>query len=368
MSDYYIGLMSGTSMDAIDAALVSIDDNHTQLIKSHNHPLPESVTNKLHALIACGKDARLDDCMTLDVELGQLFADAVIALLTDSGIQANQIKAIGSHGQTAYHHPEGMHPYTLQIGDPNIIAEMTGITTVADFRRRDLCVGGQGAPLAPAFHQFAFHSDTENRAIINIGGIANISVLPADNNLPIYGFDTGPGNTLLDQWAMKYLGKSMDLNGEFARSGTCNNELLLQLLSDDYFSSPIPKSTGREYFNLKWLNKNMGLEKISPEDIQATLTELTIQSISMAIKEHAPAVQHIYVCGGGSHNPLLMSGLQRASGLPVDDSSSCGIGPDWVEAVAFAWLASKTLNAQPANLPSVTGARSKVILGGIYPG
>jgi len=366
MPEYYIGLMSGTSVDAVDSVLIDFDNNKGSLVQHRNHPIPEPLKEKIHTVCSQGKQATLHDCATLDIELGGLFADAVKQLLEQSGLMPSDIQAVASHGQTVFHHPDGLPAYSVQLGDANIIAEKTGITTVADFRRRDMAAGGQGAPLVPAFHQHAFQVAHENRVILNLGGIANITILPADSHHQVSGFDTGPGNTLLDQWALKYLNQAMDINGDFAASGICNEELLRQLLSDDYFSRPAPKSTGREYFNLKWLHKNLGLEKYNAEDIQATLAELTIKSISMAIQSAAADTNHVFVCGGGSHNPVLMNGLQRTLGLPVDDTSACGIHPDWVEAMAFAWMAKRTLARQSSNLPTVTGARSETILGAVY--
>ncbi len=368
MPEYYIGLISGTSIDAIDTVLIGMKgDGKPEIISSLASPIEESIRVPLHALIKQGADATLGQLTKLDVMLGRLFAGAVQQLLKQAGLTGPQIKAIGSHGQTVFHQPEVGTPTSIQIGDPNLIAEITGITTVADFRRRDMAAGGQGAPMVPAFHQAVFHSDSEDRVVVNIGGIANITVLPKDGNQPVTGFDTGPGNTLMDLWTLKFLNQTMDRDGQFAEKGVVNNELLEQLLADNYFSRPAPKSTGREYFNLSWLLKNFGPTKTRPEDTQATLCELTAVSVMQAIKKSAPDTQRILVCGGGSHNPLLMSRMHKLGGdIIFDNTSMAGIDPDWVEAAAFAWLACKTLEGNSGNLPSVTGARSECVLGGIY--
>lgn len=369
MPEYYIGLISGTSIDAIDAVLIGMKgDDNPEIISSLASPIEESIRVPLLALIKQGGDATLERLSTLDVMLGRLFAGTVQQLLKQAGLNGSQIRAIGSHGQTVFHQPGGETPTSIQIGDPNLIAEITGITTVADFRRRDMAAGGQGAPMVPAFHRAVFYSDSEDRVVVNIGGIANITILPKDGNRPVSGFDTGPGNTLMDLWTLKFLNQTMDRDGQFAGRGMVNNELLEQLLADSYFSRPAPKSTGREYFNLKWLLKNFGPAKTKPEDTQATLCELTAISIMQAIKESAPDTQRILVCGGGAHNPLLMSRMRElGGGIIIDDTSIAGIGPDWVEAVAFAWLARNTLQGRAGNIPTVTGARSEVVLGGIYP-
>lgn len=367
--EYYIGLMSGTSIDAIDAALVEISGEQTRLAGFINHPLPEEVTAQLHRFIQSGAEARLNEYSRLDVIMGHLFADAIAALLKTYQLDAAQVTAIGSHGQTLYHQPDGDTPTSLQIGDPNIIAQQSAITTVADFRRRDIAAGGQGAPLVPGYHQAMFHSIDEDRCIVNIGGIANITILPADPEKPVYGFDTGPGNTLLDQWVMQQQGKTMDTDAIFAKQGKAHQDLLHQLLSDPYFSQAIPKSTGREYFNLNWLEHYTARLNLRPEDIQATLCELTATSIVNAIMEVAGDTQQLLVCGGGAHNPEIMRLLRnKATHCSVDSTSTYGIDPDHVEAMAFAWLAYKTIKGHTGNITSVTGAQSNAILGGIYPG
>lgn len=367
----FIGLMSGTSMDAVDAALVDFGDDPPVLRESAGLPLPAELR---HALLTLHRshDNTLEQLTRLDVEVGRLFAAAVHTLLGKTGVGADQVIAIGSHGQTVYHQPSGLYPASVQIGDPNLIAELTGITTVADFRRRDIAAGGQGAPLVPAFHSAVFRSAEKARVILNIGGIANITVLPAGQGQPVSGFDTGPGNALMDSWAMEHLGTPRDEDGHWAASGTVNNRLLAALLDDPYFALPPPKSTGREHFHLEWLHdamENTGLESLPPQDVQTTLCELTATSITRAISGFAPQAQQVLVCGGGVHNKTLFQRLAALnSTLEIAPTTAFGIDPDWVEAMAFAWLAKQTLEGKPGNLPSVTGARREVALGGIYPG
>ena len=372
----YIGLMSGTSMDGIDAVLVSFENEKTNLIATHTISIPEKTKSNLKILMR-GEDINLKLLGETDTQLGKLFADAVLQLLKNSGFSAEKITAIGSHGQTIYHAPNHDHPFTLQIGDVNIIAALTKITTVADFRRRDIALGGQGAPLVPAFHEYLFSnrgkgSGIRDQSVVNIGGIANITYLPTDNTKSIIGFDTGPGNTLLDRWCEKHRNLSCDLNGDWARSGKIIPELLEKLLDDDYFKKPFPKSTGREYFNLDWLHQkippNPPFSKggIAPQDMQATLTELTAKTIADAILTHTHT---IWLCGGGTYNTFLIERLQHH--LPrhtIKSTSEMGIDPQWMEATAFAWLAKRTLEKKSGNCKSVTGASQQSILGGVYYG
>lgn len=367
MPEYYIGLMSGTSIDAVDAVLVNLENNHVDLIESYAHPIPEDLEKKIISVCNQGKQATLNDCASLDNELGNLFADVVNKLLKQARLQPQDIMAIASHGQTVFHNPNEKPAYTVQLGDANIIAEKTGITTVADFRRRDMAAGGQGAPLVPAFHHAVFHSTNENRVIVNIGGIANITILPANNKQPVNGFDTGPGNTLLDLWAMKNRNQAFDQDAQFAIKGKTNQNLLDRFFNDPFFKQVPPKSTGRELFNIKWLLSHKGAATLNPEDVQKTLCELTARSIYQAILTYAPDTQRILVCGGGCHNPLLMSLLNDLSDpIPVATTDYLNLNPDWIEAIAFAWMAQRTLNQCSSNLPAVTGARSETILGAIY--
>ena len=367
----YLGLMSGTSVDGIDAALVSLSDGKPPLLTAtHAHPIPATIRDEIQALMRTGAN-EVERMGELDMALGELFAAAANAVIKKSGLAPKDIRAIGSHGQTIRHRPRAAHPFTLQIGNPSVIAERTGITTVADFRARDIAAGGQGAPLAPAFHRHVFHSPQRHRVIVNIGGIANITCLPADAAQPVTGFDTGPGNTLLDQWIRHRQGRSHDDNGQWAAAGRASNELLEQLLADPYFAAPPPKSTGREHFNIEWLQGHLKRLAAPPADadVQATLMQLTAGTIAGAIRRFLPETQEAYVCGGGAHNRALMAALaDNLSGIRVATTEALGLPPDWVEAAAFAWLAYQALQGQPGNVPSVTGAKRAVILGGIYPG
>ncbi len=355
-------------MDAVDAALVQFTDDTPELLAKYNQPLPSALRTELLSLGQPGFD-ELNCAARLDSSLARLFAEAVHSLLEKSGMSAHQIRAIGSHGQTIRHAPEGNEPFTVQIGNPNLIAELTGITTVADFRRRDMAAGGQGAPLAPAFHGAFFRHPNEHRSIVNLGGMANITILPKDPQQPVTGFDTGPGNALLDAWAYKHLGTPMDRDGVWGNQGEIVTDLLAHCLADPYFHLPPPKSTGREYFNREWLENCLAAQKKSapPADVQATLIELTARSVADAIKNVAKETQRVLVCGGGVHNAALMTNLRKQfSKIPVESTAVYSVDPDYVEAVGFAWLAKRRLDNQPGNLPEVTGARGLRILGGIY--
>lgn len=364
MSELYIGLMSGTSADGIDAALVDFSQPQPNVMATHYESYSASLRQKILALCQKGED-EIQRLGELDIMLGQQFAHAVKALLHKESIPAHRIKAIGSHGQTIRHAPAH---FTLQIGDPNIIAVETGITTVADFRRKDIALAGQGAPLVPAFHHYALFSPQINRAIVNIGGIANVTLLPQTTPTSIVGFDTGPGNVLIDAWVHQHRQTLHDAEGAWAAQGNVHPELLTQLLADDYFQLAPPKSTGREYFNLPWLQNYLhSFKHCAPVDVQATLVELTARSIIAAVQKYLSHGE-ILVCGGGTHNVFLMNRLQSLA-HPVFSLASTqkyGVNPDWVEATAFAWLARQTLNRQPGNLPCVTGAKYAVTLGGIY--
>jgi anhydro-N-acetylmuramic acid kinase len=364
--DYYIGLISGTSMDGIDATLVSFDGTSVSLLSALEFNYPAELRIRLLHAVRSPKTCTVDIIGELDRQIGECFRDAAIALINKAGADTKNIRAIGSHGQTLRHQPDRPHPFTLQIGDPTIIAAGTGITTVADFRRADVARGGQGAPLAPLFHEFLFRERSEQRVVLNIGGIANITVLPADA-ANVIGFDTGPGNTLLDAWIGMHRGNSYDKNGAWASKGTPNEELLNRLLADPYFHAAPPKSTGFEYFNLDWLSA-AGVGGLAAVDVQATLCMLTAQSIAAAIRSVSPDTSEVYVCGGGIHNLELIRTLESA--LPEAkflSTATAGLDPDWVEAAAFAWLAKRTLEGLPGNMPTVTGASKAAILGAIHP-
>ncbi len=357
----YLGLISGTSADGIDAALVRVEP-HIEVLAAHTHALPDERRARLLALACSEATVKLDDFGHLDAAIGACFADAALALLRDAGVEASAVAALGSHGQTVCHRPDGPYPFSLQIGDPNVIAERTGIVTIADFRRADLATGGQGAPLLPALHAAALADPATPRAILNLGGIANVSLLIPGQ--PVLGFDTGPANCLMDAWSLRQRGTPRDEGGAWARSGRSNTALLEYLLGDPYFSTPPPKSTGREVFNLDWLDARLP-QGLAPADVQATLLQLTARSVADALRSHE--IRELYACGGGVHNDALMDALRLA--LPkvkVDTTAALGLDPDFVEAVGFAWLARARLQGLPGNLPSVTGARGPRVLGGIY--
>jgi anhydro-N-acetylmuramic acid kinase len=366
MTELFIGLMSGTSMDAVDAALVDLSETSPSLKCVISWPIPVDLRDALLELCGGAGLDELDRMGQLDVQMAQLFAEATNELLRAAQVTAAQVSAIGSHGQTVRHRPTAPKPYTLQIGDPNTIAELTGITTVADFRRRDMAAGGQGAPLVPAFHEALLRSEREDRVVVNIGGIANVTTLPADRQQPVNGFDTGPGNVLLDTWAYQHLGTRRDEDGLWAARGEVNSDVLERMLKDPYFHQPPPKSTGREYFHLEWLQRHLE-PGLLPQDVQATLSELTAATIAAAVRQYAPNTRRLLVCGGGVHNYDLVRRLQSRVGDCVAESTAAhGLDPDWVEAMAFAWLAKRTLAGKTGNLPAVTGARHEVVLGGIY--
>jgi anhydro-N-acetylmuramic acid kinase len=361
---YYIGLMSGTSMDAIDAALVEFN-NKTTLKFYREYPIDNSIRHQVRLI---NEKSDLGHIADLDHELGHLFAKAVNDLLEEAEVKPKQVKAIGNHGQTILHKPNTTHKTSIQISDPNIICAETGITTVADFRRMDMAYGGQGAPLASAFHQYQFQQHNKATVILNIGGIANITLLP-NNDSEIIGFDTGPGNGLLDDWIQLNKDEEYDKDCEWASSGNVNNALLMQLLNDEYFSLPAPKSTGREYFNLDWLKGHLLKHdsEISAEDTQATLLMLSATTISDVISKYAKDYNEVLVCGGGAYNLLLMKTLQDLlPNINISTTEKYGLGPDCIEAVTFAWLAKQRIENKTSNLPSVTGANKDVILGGVY--
>ena len=362
-SNYYIGLMSGTSMDSIDAALVEIKKNKLKLIDTYAHPIDEALRNEISALCEPG-DNGVVRLGTLGVKLGRLLAHSVHELLNKAGLKPHDIAAIGSHGQNIRHMPNSEYPFTLQIGDPNIIAAETGITTVADFRRRDVALGGQGAPLTPAFHQFLFQNFKGTQWVLNIGGISNVTLLRPEKE--VIGFDTGPGNTLLDAWCYQHSGKRFDDNGKWAQSGTINKALLQLFLDDSFFKKLPPKSTGLEYFNSKWVTQHLRQfgEHLTPEDIQATLTELTTMSIAETLQQHS--AEHIWVCGGGTKNRYLMERLQQQCMTNILSTDVVGIPTDWIEAAAFAWFAYQTQHHLTSSIPSVTGAKEAAVLGAVY--
>ncbi len=367
MSDYYIGLMSGSSINAVDAALCEFHQNSVSLIATHSLAIPASIQAAVRDLIEPSYD-EIHRLCALDRKIAKLFAQAAIELIDKTTISLHEIQAIGSHGQTIRHLPLGDYGYTLQIGDPNTIAAETGITTIADFRRKDVALGGQGAPLACGFHEFLLRDGVENKVVLNIGGIANITVLPKNFSQNMIGFDTGPGNTLMDYVARKKLNRDYDPNGEIARNGKIDEAFLHLLLSDEYFSRAFPKSTSTDYFSASWLDAKIPAS-ISIPDILATLAELTALTITNAIEKTFPEAESIWLCGGGTHNYFLRERLKKLNkSRQINDTASVGIDVEWVEAAAFAWLAKQTLEKKPANCPSVTGANQVTVLGGVYCG
>jgi len=369
MAEYYLGLMSGTSMDGIDAALVDLQKNQPELTCARTLAWPDAIQQQLTRMVNHPETVSLHTLGQLDAAVGETFAEAARAIIREAGINAKDIHAIGSHGQTLFHAPDSKPAFSYQCGDPNRIAEITGITTVADFRRRDIAAGGQGAPLVPAFHQAVFAAPDQARAVLNIGGMANLTLLPG-GHAPVSGFDTGPGNVLMDVWCRKHLDEAHDMNGEWATSGKCLPKLLDILLEHAFLKLAPPKSTGREIFCEVFLDKQLGRLATEQEavDVQRTLLEFTVKTICDAVKTYADSTRQLLVCGGGVRNTFLMQRLAASlKGIDIASTEAFGLHPDWVEAVAFAWLAKQTLNGQPGNLPSVTGASHPVILGAIYP-
>lgn len=360
--------MSGTSIDGIDAALLEITDEGMRVQAALCREWPDALQRRLRRLAEEYQHIGLVELGQLDTSAAREFAHAAQELMRINHLQPGDIRAVGSHGQTVLHQPHGAAPFTMQIGDPNVIAERLGIDVVADFRRRDLAAGGEGAPLMPAFHAAAFGMPGELRAVVNIGGIANVTLLPADAD--VTGFDTGPGNCLLDSWARRHLQQAYDADGAWGATGTVVTELLARLLSEPYFARSPPKSTGRDTFSDDWLERAFTGLSLAPADVQATLCELTGQTIANAMRSGPgsdPA--RVLVCGGGAFNADLMARLARL--LPqsqVGTTAAIGIAPEHVEAAGFAWLAHRYVSGLAGNLPSVTGARHPVPLGALYRG
>jgi anhydro-N-acetylmuramic acid kinase len=364
-SALYLGLISGTSADSIDAALVSFDQGIPRVRATYAHPWPPSLRERMLALMQDESALDLDAFGRLDVEIGCCFAEAALQLLQRHGVSTQAVRAIGSHGQTVRHRPTGGYPFTLQIGDASVIAERCGIDVVAEFRRADIAAGGQGAPLLPALHAMVLARKDGARVVLNLGGIANITVLGTDGT--VSGFDTGPANGLMDAWCLRHRGEPYDRDGDFAGEGGVDSALLDALLADPYFALATPKSTGREHFHLGWLVAHARASEISPADVQATLLELTARSVAEAIAQHAATTADVLVCGGGTHNRRLMQRLaELLAPRVVRSTAEHGIDPDFLEATAFAWLARQRLFGLPGNLPAVTGARGPRVLGAIY--
>jgi anhydro-N-acetylmuramic acid kinase len=362
--EFYIGVMSGTSMNAIDAALVSFDDSTRATIHARlSADYPESLLRRLRSAASRPAETNLIETSALNIAVAQSFATIILNLLDDAHIEPKLVRGIGSHGQTVLHLPDGAEPFSLQLGDPGTLAAATGMTVVADFRNTDIALGGQGAPLVPAFHRYMFGDPSEDRAVVNIGGIANVTLLPANGDTT--GYDTGPGNVLLDEWCREANDAPYDDQGNWAAGGEVDATLLATLRGDAYFVAAAPKSTGTDYFNLKWLKQKLlhCTPQPSRQDTQATLSELTALEIAQPLKN----MGEVAICGGGAFNADLMTRLQRA--LPdshIATTEQWGIDPAWVEATAFAWLARERMAGAPTNIPTVTGASASVSLGGIY--
>lgn len=364
--ELYVGVLSGTSMDGVDCVIVDFSSPLPALVAFHTEPIPQPLRQSILQL--CNDThVSLQMLGETDVAIGKIFAAGINHLLQENRLDPANIVAIGSHGQTVKHHPFGQDAFTLQIGDPNTICAITGIDVVADFRRKDIAAGGQGAPLAPMFHQEFFGTHASRRAVVNIGGISNVSLLQ-QGDLPLIGFDTGPGNVLMDTWIGLIQDKPYDHDGNWADSGKVDQQLLDSMMQDPFFKLPAPKSTGRELFNLPWFMGHLdAFSSISDSDVQATLLELTARSIAESIDWAAEQISEIILCGGGAHNRALVRRLQALlQPLPVMTSGNAGLSPDWVEGVAFAWMARKTCRGEPIDGRTVTGASQPCLLGGIY--
>lgn len=362
-----IGVMSGTSIDAVDAVLVDMAGPHPTLVDKITRPWPRDLADRLRA---CADQASLtaDTLAELDTEAGLFFADVVLALVNANQRAPGEIAVVGCHGQTVSHLPDRRPPTTLQVGDANVIAERTGITTVNDFRRRDMAAGGQGAPLAPAFHAAVLASLREERVVLNLGGIANITVLPRGGQSGLLGFDTGPANCLSDAWTRRHLGRPFDEGGRWAASARPHQRLLDEMLADPYFGRSPPKSTGTQHFSSAWLDARCTAAGVTAADtIQATILELTVTSVAQAISRWADDPARLLVCGGGTGNDYLMQRLGETLPIPVESTGAHGVPPEAMEGMAFAWLAWQTLQRAPGNLPEITGAAGPRVLGAIHP-
>ncbi len=356
----YLGLISGTSLDGVDAALIERAGPRVRLVRATTTPYPSILREKVQALASGRGD--IISLYRCDIEVGNFFAGAANDLLSVAAISAEKVRAIGSHGQTVWHQPQDH--FSVQIGDGARIAQQTGVVTVCDFRRADLAVKGEGAPLAPAFHQAVF-AQLSPVAVLNLGGIANLTLLRPGQ--PPIAFDVGPANTLLDALARETTGEGCDRGGALAAQGTVDQVLLEMLLADPWFDLPPPKSTGPEYFHLDWVRRHRRASELSPPELAATLTALTATSVASALERHGDKARTLLLCGGGVHNPQLVTQLREAMpGIDIEDTSTRGVDPDFVEAMCFAWLAGETLAGRPGNLPSVTGAQRPVVLGAIH--
>lgn len=383
-SHLYIGLMSGTSLDGVDGVLIDFAQHPARVLAQQSLDMPAALRDELMLLNQAGGTDELHRAAVAAHQLALLYADAVQALLRATGETSATVRAIGAHGQTVRHHPPGatlrgrevrtnqpdFPPYTLQLNQPALLAERSGITVVADFRSRDVAAGGQGAPLVPAFHRRVFGREGASVAVVNIGGMANLTALPANGR--VYGLDTGPGNVLLDLWCARHTGQPYDAEGRWGASGHSHDGLLQRMLQEPYFARTGIKSTGRDLFHADWLTQQLqGFGALAAQDVQATLVQLTARSIATAVLDQpwgGQAVSEVLVCGGGARNLALLDALrQRLPGITVQTTAQAGWNETLVEAAAFAWLAQQTLEGQPGNVPAVTGAQGPRILGAIYP-
>jgi anhydro-N-acetylmuramic acid kinase len=365
----YLGLMSGTSADGIDAALIHLDSAGMALEATLSHPLPGRLARQIRAIARHPAGGTLDGALTLDLQLGRCFARTALTLIRQAGHTPQHIRAIGLHGQTLRHRPEHRHPYSLQMGNAQCVALETGITTLADWRMRDILLGGQGAPLVPLFHAELFGSPDEPRAILNLGGIANLTLVDRAATV-VGGFDCGPANCLMDAWTHIHLETTYDADGQWARCGQVIPHLLARFLDDPFFLCPPPKSTGLDHFNPQWLRERLAgtSPQPAPQDVQRTLCELTVETIAQALAQNHFKAQRLLVCGGGARNGFLLQRLKdRMAPIPVESTAEHGLDPQWVEAAAFAWLAHRSLEGKAGNVPAATGARRATVLGGIFP-
>ena len=359
----YIGLMSGTSLDGVDGVLVDFWAGAARTLAAAYVPFPPALREELMALQAASPNELEREALAANT-LAEYYAQCVADVLAQTEMKPADVRAVGSHGETIRHRPE--LGFTRQTGNPALLAELCGIDVVADFRSRDVAAGGQGAPLVPAFHQAMFSLPGKTRVVANIGGIANISVLRGDGKAT--GFDTGPGNVLMDAWIARHQGKAYDEDGAWAATGRVIQPLLDAMLREPYFALPAPKSTGRDLFHASWLDAQLApYAAAAPQDVQATLTQLTVLSLAHAIREHAPKTEAVYICGGGAYNSLLMRSLAAELGVPVESTAALGVEPNRMEALAFAWLAFRFNERLAGNLPAVTGARGERVLGALYP-
>lgn len=360
LTERYIGIMSGTSMDGVDVALCTINAERCKLVSVLEYPFDPQLKEEI--LLMINSETTLKQVGELNHRLGQLFGEAVNALLEQEKIDPERVKAIGSHGQTLWHAPGGKFPFSMQLGDASVIATMSGIDVVSDFRSKDIALGGEGAPFAPVFHQFLFNSSDKKRGVLNIGGMANLTVLGDE----LTGFDTGPGNVLMDLWVHKHQQLRFDRDGKWAKEGKADQSLLEEFLHEPYFKKEAPKSTGRELFNLHWLGKVLRSHRaVSTENVQATLLELTVQSIVAEVKKYE--IEELMVCGGGVNNAYLMERLaQELDDVEVSATDDHGVSSEHMEAMIFAWLAYKRIHREPVELKAVTGATNNGILGGVY--